>query len=156
MKTLLLDKTNWDLTVDALGNIAVGDPDYSIAQDVASAIRLFAGELWYDTTQGIPYFTSVLGKPPDVGFLQARFTAAALAVPDVASVTCSIDNLTKTRELTGKVNLTMTSGATATVTASTELPWYVQAISPGANQSGPLLNNDGSVLLDSNGNLIYP
>ena len=41
MNTLLLDLTNWDLLVDASGNIAVASDPYSVAQDVASAVRVF-------------------------------------------------------------------------------------------------------------------
>ena len=56
MKTLLLDQTTWDLTLDANNNIALAAEPYAFAQDAASAIRLFQGELWYDTTRGVPYF----------------------------------------------------------------------------------------------------
>ena len=45
MKTLLLTTDAWDLTVDVSGNIAVADEPLALAQDAASAIRLFAGEL---------------------------------------------------------------------------------------------------------------
>ena len=56
MNTLLLDASAWDLVLDANGDIALAAPPYAVAQDVASAISLFLGELWYDTTQGVPYF----------------------------------------------------------------------------------------------------
>ena len=64
MKTLLLDRTQWDLVQDANGNIALATEPYARAQDVASACRLFRGELWYDTAAGIPYFEDILGKSP--------------------------------------------------------------------------------------------
>ena len=56
MSTLLLDRTYWDLCVDSSGNLAVASEPYSLAQDAASAIKLFQGEYIYDTTIGIPYF----------------------------------------------------------------------------------------------------
>ena len=61
MNTLLLDRTVWDLVLDAGGNIARASNPYAVAQDVASAIKLFRGELFYDTAKGIPYWTEVLG-----------------------------------------------------------------------------------------------
>ena len=43
MNTLLLDTLRWDLCLDVHGNIAVASDPYSVAQDVASAIRTFSG-----------------------------------------------------------------------------------------------------------------
>jgi hypothetical protein len=63
VRSLLLSRPAWDLVLDASGNIAVASAPYAIAQDAASAIRLFAGEHWYDTAQGIPCFSQVLGHP---------------------------------------------------------------------------------------------
>ena len=64
MNTLLLDTVAWDLVLDSNGNIALAQPPYATAQDVASAIRLFLGELWYDQTQGVPYWQQFLGFNP--------------------------------------------------------------------------------------------
>jgi len=61
-KTLLLDRTVWDLVLDSNGDIALASPPYALEQDVASAVRLFLGELWYDTTKGIPYLKKFLGN----------------------------------------------------------------------------------------------
>ncbi len=92
--TLLLDRSAWDLVTDANGNIAVASNPYSLAQDAASAIRLFQGECWYDTSKGVPYFTQVLGKLPPLAFVKSQFAAAALTVPEVASATVYITSLT--------------------------------------------------------------
>jgi len=69
LNTLLLDQTAWDLVIDSNGNIAMASPPYSLAQDVASAIKLFQGELWYDTSKGIPYFNEILGHMPPLSLL---------------------------------------------------------------------------------------
>ena len=90
--TLLLDQNAWDLVMDASGNIAMASPDYSVAQDVASAIRTFQGEVWYDTTQGVPYFQQVLGKLPPASVLVKYLEAAAMSVPGVASARCTIQS----------------------------------------------------------------
>lgn len=109
MRTLLLDIDTWDLVVDASGNIAVASEPYSLAQDAASAIKLFEGELYYDTTQGIPYFTQILGYSPPVSLMKAYFVAAAMTVPDVVSAKCFIAGMAD-RVITGQVQVTDAAG----------------------------------------------
>lgn len=60
--TLFLRPDNWDLELDASGNIAVATSVYQQAQDIASAGRTFTGDLYYDTATGIPYDTEILGQ----------------------------------------------------------------------------------------------
>ena len=51
-KTLLLDLNAWDLVLDSSGNIALASEPYSVVQDVASALRTFAGDsLSYSETK---------------------------------------------------------------------------------------------------------
>jgi hypothetical protein len=83
--TLLLDVDAWDLTLDANGNVVLATPAYSLAQDVASAVKLFAGELWYDTTKGIPYFADILGQLPPASLFMRYLEDAALTVPGVVN-----------------------------------------------------------------------
>jgi hypothetical protein len=90
MQTLLLDTLVWDLAADASGNIAVASEPYSLAQDAASAIRLFQGELYYDTSQGIPYFSQILGQAPPLSLVKTYFVQAALTVPGVVKARCFI------------------------------------------------------------------
>lgn len=115
MNTLELGP-DWDLVVDGTGNIAVvaddgGDP-VGLAQDAASAIRLFQGELWYDTTQGIPYFARILGRRPPLALLKGYFIAAALGVPGVTKAVCFISSISN-RGLRGQVQVTDANGKTA-------------------------------------------
>lgn len=114
MKTLLLDTVAWDLVLDAKGNIAVADAPYQLAQDVASAIRLFAGELWYDTSKGVPYFATILGQAPPVQLFKQYLIDAALSVPGVVSADCVISSF-QGRTVTGSVTFTDSSGNTQTV-----------------------------------------
>lgn len=111
MKSLLLDQTAWDLVLDAAGNIACASEPYAIAQDVACACRLFAGELWYDTSQGVPYFTEILGQWPPLPLVRARLVEAALTVAGVVSAQVIIGSL-KDRTLAGQVQFIDTTGAT--------------------------------------------
>lgn len=110
MKTLLLDQSAWDLVLDASGNIAVADAPYAVAQDVASAVRVQLGELWYDTAQGVPYLPDILGQVPNLPFIKAQIEKAALTVPTVAQARCvfaSFDN----RVLTGQIQVIDDTGA---------------------------------------------
>lgn len=114
MKTLLLDNTEWDLLTDAAGNIALASEPYAFAQDVASALRLFLGELWYDVSKGVPYFTQILGKTPPVPFFQELMVQAALSVPGVVKAECIIEGF-EGRTVTGAVTFRTVNGTTGTV-----------------------------------------
>ena len=114
MRTLLLDTVLWDLVLDSKGNIAIADEPYSLAQDVASAIRLFLGELWYDTTKGVPYFQQILGHAPPLSLFNEYMVAAALTVPGVVSAICVVDKISD-RRLTGQVQFVDDKGITSTV-----------------------------------------
>lgn len=107
--TLLLDPETWDLTLDASGNVAVAQAPYALAQDASSACRLFRGELWYDTTQGINYSGNILGFQAPISLLRADLIAAAETVPDVTAakvfVTAIID-----RRVVGQVQVFDSSG----------------------------------------------
>lgn len=133
MDTLLLSQTSWDLTLDAMGNIAKASDGYAIAQDVASACRTFRGEIWYNTNTGVPYFQQILGKLPPAQFVKAQEEAAAESVPDVASAKCFLTGF-QHRTLTGQIQITTTAGQTLAVGGNIQgnVPWYVSAVSAEA------------------------
>ena len=110
MKTLLLDTGAWDLITDNNGNIALASEPYALAQDVASAIKTFIGELWYDNTQGVPYFQLILGKYPPVAVIKAQLVRVALTVPGVVSARVIVVSF-RNRVLTGQVQFIDTTGA---------------------------------------------
>lgn len=112
MKTLLLDPATWDLTLDAHGNLAIADDPYAVAQDVASALKLFSGELWYDTTKGVPYWTQILGRPVPLQLLKSKLEAAAMTVPGVTAARCFISSIVN-REVHGQLQFTTGSGQQA-------------------------------------------
>jgi hypothetical protein len=78
VKSLLLDTTTWDLCLDANRNIAIAADPYALAQDVSCAIRTFLAEVWYDETQGIPYFQTIFGKTPPIAVFQQLMVNATL------------------------------------------------------------------------------
>ena len=114
MRTLLLDRTTWDLCLDSSGHIAVATGAYSVAQNVASACRLWLGEYWYDTTLGVPWLT-VLGQPASVALIKSLMERAALTVTDVVSANCLIASITTGGDVTGLITVTDSSGVTQTV-----------------------------------------
>lgn len=118
MDTWLLDQTTWDLCVDAFGNWALASAPYAIAQDAASAIRTFLGEVFYNSTLGIPYFTTILGELPPVGIFQAYMVSAVLTVPFVVANPAPVCIITsfQQRNVTGTVSFTDSAGNTQTVT----------------------------------------
>lgn len=115
MRTLLLDRDRWDLVKDAAGNIAVASSPYAVTQDVASAIRLFTGELTFDTSKGVPYWEEILGRPVPLAHIRSRIASAAQTVPEVVSSRVFFSTLTD-RNLSGQVQLVLDDGSTAVTT----------------------------------------
>lgn len=109
MNTLLLDTVTWDLVLDVNGNIAVAAPPYATAQDVASAVRTFLGECWYDTTLGVPYFQQVLGQFPSLAQLKSMLIKAAAAVPGCYNPVCYISSVSG-RTVQGQIQFTDSAG----------------------------------------------
>ena len=112
--SLLLDQSAWDLVIDSAGNIAMGSPPYSLSQDVASAVKTFLGEVWYDTTQGIPYFTEILGHLPPASLLTGLIENTALTVPGVVTAQCVINSFNN-RDVSGQILFTDENDQTGTV-----------------------------------------
>lgn len=106
----------WDLTLDAAGNIATCTAAEAIAQNVANALRLFTNDAYFEPGAGIAHFATHLGRKPLLTVLSQRFTQAAQQVAGVSSATVQDLELNpRTRELTGKMVLTLTDGATLTI-----------------------------------------
>lgn len=114
MKTILLNPLTRDLTKDVDGNIALASNPYSVAQDIASACALYFGELWFDTTKGIAYFQSYLGRAPAPSAIKGSLVRAALTVPDVASAVCFIASF-ESRLLRAQVQAKLVGGAVVVV-----------------------------------------
>ena len=131
MDTLLLDVNSWDLSV-VDGSIAVVAGPYALAQDVASACRLYLGELWYDTTQGMPYSQRILGQRPPLGFIQAQLVAAALGVPGVTQAVAVVTLNDTNRQITGTIDLTSAQGAVTVGGVIGGAQWYISGATGGA------------------------
>lgn len=101
----------WDLTLDVNGNIAVASPPYALAQDAASECRLFAGEAYYQTSRGVPYWGQILGLAPPLSLVRAYLNRAAQLVPGVVSSSVFFTSFVN-RKLAGQVQVTDESGTT--------------------------------------------
>lgn len=120
MDTLALDTTIWDLDVDSRGNLrTVGDatatndltgPGMRLAQDVATRVQAWLGEVYFDTTQGINY-PAYFGGPPNLSLLQSVFNAEALKVPLCATALAQFTFTAGTkRTIGGTINVSDIAG----------------------------------------------
>ena len=107
--TLLLDTAKWDIVADLAGNIAVASAPYSQAQDAASALRTFQGEVYFDTNYGVPYWARVISRSPPLSLLKSYWVAAAKSVPDVVTAVVYLASFVN-RTITGQVQITNSSG----------------------------------------------
>lgn len=107
--TLYLDRLQWDLVVDANGNIAMATAPYALAQDAAEECRCFRGECYYETTRGIPYDTQILGKSTPIEYTKAQLVAAAKLVPEVVAARAYLTS-SSDRRLGGQIQITDSSG----------------------------------------------
>ena len=114
--TLLLDRTEWDIVLDASGNIAMASEPYAIIQDVASACRLFTNEIYYGGSSGIPYFEQVLGRFQPIQVLKAQLVRTALTVPGVVSARAFLTFIGRDRQVRGQVQVTLGDGSVVPVT----------------------------------------
>ena len=107
--TLYLDPVTWDLATDEAGNILIASEPYRVAQDVASAVRLFRGEYWYDTSLGVPYWQQILGFLPNASVIKAALAAAASTVPGCNNPVVYLSGLSN-RGLSGQIQFTDANG----------------------------------------------
>ena len=115
-KTLLLN-SQWDLTLDKGGRIAVAEGAYATAQNVANECRLFTHDAYFEQERGIPYYLITLGHKLSASVLRARLRDAAELVEDVQEVTgVELESLdTETRRVTGEIKFTSKEGENASV-----------------------------------------
>lgn len=131
MTSLLLDTTNWDIGLDANGNLAIATGNYAIAQDVANACRTWRAELWYDTALGVVY-QQILDNRPSIQFVKLALIGQGQTVPGVGSLKCFLTGPGTDREVGGQIQISNAAGALIAVLNSTafvgDVPWWVSAL----------------------------
>ena len=105
------------LTIDgdldfSSGGLQIVTGTEEIAQKLFVRLQFFLGEWFLDRRQGIPYFTKILIKSPDLVVIQGIFREAILTTPGVESLVGVIETELDfiTRKLTVKFSALLTSG----------------------------------------------
>lgn len=95
------------------GNLAVvQDLAYSVAQKLTNRFRLFQGEWFIDSRIGVPYYSIVLVKNPDLISIGQLFKRVCLQTPGVDSVLeMNLDFISSTRNLICSIKVQLTNGA---------------------------------------------
>lgn len=114
--TLALNN-EWDLELDAAGNIATLSEGNAVLQNVCNRLKLFTNDAYYDPERGVPHFSLELGVTPMLNLVRSRFIAAALTVQGVQNA--SIPDLTHDKDkrlLYGKLQVTLDNQAEYDIT----------------------------------------
>jgi len=114
-KSIQLDTDKWDITIDDSGNLAQTANPYAVAQDVACACKTFLGEVWYDTTLGIPYYQRILGHWPGTQLINTKLQSEALKLDYVQTATCTTVIGKQDRIASGVMTITDTNYNQSTI-----------------------------------------
>lgn len=106
MDTLHLTSDNWDLTLDPQGNLSILSSKAATLQDVASALRVWSGECWYNTNLGLPYDTNLFTGSYPIEIYQELAEEEAITVPNVLNCHIYLNQPTAQRLLTGNAIIT--------------------------------------------------
>lgn len=82
MKDLLLDK-NGDLYLTPSGDVSLTD---SVRQAILIRLRWFLGEWKFGSLLGLPYFSEVFVKNPNIAVIEQLFREQILSVEEVVGV----------------------------------------------------------------------
>ena len=102
---LALDTNTWDIFLDSTGNIARLDDSTPerlvdlICQRVRHRLQTFQWECYLDRSVGVPYFSEVLKKNPDLRRVKNLMVATINGVEGVKKIIdFSVDFSARTRE----------------------------------------------------------
>lgn len=112
MISLKLDN-NWDITLNENGSLKTADPYYSIAQNVACAVRLFTNDAYFNTDKGIPHFDVTLKRNPALSIIHSHIKKAAMSVDGVKNAEVIINN--DNGIIQGEILITLENGETARI-----------------------------------------
>lgn len=111
--SLYLDPSTWDIGIDSVGRLKTVSNPYAIAQDVACACKAVLGEVIYDTTLGIPYFSSLFGRHVSTTLVTHYLSKQAMRLPTVSTVNVSLSADKSTRNTSGQIYITDTNGVSS-------------------------------------------
>lgn len=120
MSAFLKNNAN-DLDLSSGNLVLVQDSDIKTiaAQKIQDVLNLFQGEWFLDTTQGFPWFQSVLGqKVPDIGIIHTLFVSKVKTVDHVSDVKDLVFDFDKAnRKLTWDFVAVLTTGDTIPISS---------------------------------------
>lgn len=100
-----LDTGSWDIYLDPTGNLAMLDNATPgrfadlVCQRVRHRLQTFMGECFLDTSVGIPYYTEVLKKNPDMRRVRALLLATISGVEGIRKILeLKVDFIARSRE----------------------------------------------------------
>lgn len=104
-----LDPDTHDMIVTS--DFALVDGVDAIKQHMKMRIWLFEGELFYNTTKGVPYFRHILVKQPNIRIIESIFSDVILETPGAISLdTFDMDWDRRLRTLEVNFDSTVTGG----------------------------------------------
>lgn len=103
---------DWDLELDASGNLALSKSSEAIAQNVANECRLFKNDAYFRFEDGAEWFPIQLGEKVNRSLVANQLRKSAEAVDGVARVIgVTFDEFDlETRKLSGKIEFLTTEG----------------------------------------------
>lgn len=104
MKSLKLNN-EWDLELNAIGDITIVEDDLDLVQAVSTAVRLFQKDFIYDEDLGIPYIEEILGQTNSSAFYEPYIRQEASRIAGVANIEL-IDIAFNNRELIANIQIT--------------------------------------------------
>lgn len=109
-----------DLLLDDTGDVCIenfdlaftsSDGDY-VAQKLGFKLHFVEGEWFLDLSKGIPYFTSIFKKNPDLKIVGDLFKRAILTIDEVSKIQSFELTLTVKRELQISFTAVLADGET--------------------------------------------
>lgn len=99
------------------GDLVLLDADEAIAQSLRISLRMFLGEWFLNTDEGIPYIQSIFTKAPRISIITTVLRRAILAVPGVEEIkTFDVQFNAAARQLSVSFDARITDGGTLTFT----------------------------------------
>lgn len=98
-----------DLSLTASNDLATVDLAAGTKQDILTALRVYLGEWFLDTTVGVPYYQTIFVKNPDQALVNAAFINTISKVPGVIAITAfstTTNSLTRLMEISFTVRTT--------------------------------------------------
>lgn len=89
---------SWDIELDDNGNFALKEGQEQIAQDVATAVKIYKGEYVFDINRGVP-FNDVLGERLNQALIQEYMNKEAKRINGVLNTTVIFNDFDSSRVL---------------------------------------------------------